>query len=416
MLKLSETSHAINWLRQFSSRDQELALELLDEITLISHSEFSGRLQTLIHGIGQSINGPVGLYVEREIRKWKGMPNRLFKEKRGKPRRAEGNGPKVINPKLGYDQDVGSEGIISQLATELRRGDREKYYVNPGPKQIRNRDIRAFVLVSDFIGSGKRAEDYLTAAWRVASIKSWVSLKLLSFHVAAYSGTQGGIKRLRNHKSKPNVCEVLSCPTIDTVFEGKKATKIKDLCKTYDPDKKYDYEALGFDGTGALIAFAHGAPNNLPKILHKNGRNWHPLFPGRTTANVRSMFGDRPDDHGIISRLNKLKQYGILNSGWLSRNTNDAKSLMLLMVALKSAPRFDDVLSRKTRLTIPEIRAFIDQLEKWEWITDNRRLTNQGQKQVRHARKTKSQKKPLPQTSSVHYYPESLRMPNDASS
>ena len=416
MVKLSETSDAIDWLRQFSPRDQLLASALLDEIVLISRNEFSDRLQTLICGIGQSINGPVGLYVERELKKWHGTPNRLFKEHLGKPRRAEGNGPKVICPTLGYDQDVGSEGIISQLASELRRKDRKKYHVNPGPKQIRDRKIRAFILVSDFIGSGKRAEDYLTAAWRLASIKSWASLKLLSFHVVAYSGTQKGIKRLSNHKSKPNVREVLSCPTIDNVFEMQRATEIEHLCRTYDPDKKHDYEALGFDGTGALLVFAHGAPNNLPKILHKKGRNWHPLFPGRTTGIFRSLFSDRTDDYHIVNRLSKLKESGIIKSGWLSRKTNDAKSLMLLMIALKASPRFDDVLSRKTGLTIPEIGAFIDQLKNWGWINDNRRLTNEGQKQVRHARKTENEKNLSPQTPFVHYYPESLRMPSDASS
>ena len=123
--------------------------------------------------------GLLGLYVEREVKKWNGTPNRLFRENRRKPRRAEGNGPNIMYPKQGYDQEVGSEGIVSQLVTELRRRDRKKYYVNPGPKQIRDRKIRAFILVSDFIGSGKRAEEYLTAAWRLASIKSWVSLKLV---------------------------------------------------------------------------------------------------------------------------------------------------------------------------------------------------------------------------------------------
>ena len=117
-----------------------------------------------------------------------------------------------------------------------------------------------------------------------------------------------------------------------------------------------------------------------------------PCFPDALPQIFRSLFGDRTDDYHIVSRLNKLKESGILKSGWLSRNSIDAKSLMLLMIALKSAPRFDDVLSRKTGLTIPEIRAFIDQLENWGWINSSRQLTNEGQKQVRHARKTQSEK------------------------
>ncbi len=411
MVKLSENSHAINWLAQFSSKDQSLASELLDALTLVSRDKFAEQLRDLIKNVSQSINGPVGLYVEREIKKWNKVPNRLFKESKNKRKRAEGNGPKIIAPKLGYDQEVGSEGIISQLVTELRREDRKKIFINPGPKHIRDNKIRAFILVTDFIGSGKRAEDYLTAAWRIASVKSWVSRKHLSFHITTFSGTQQGIERVSTHKSIPQIYEVLSCPTIASAFEPQKATDIKNLCKKYGPEKKHDDGALGFEGTGGLIAFSHGAPNNLPTILHKKARKWHPLFPGRSTANVRSIFGEQPDNNSLAFRLNKLKQSGITKSGWLARKSNDAKSLILIMAALKSAPRFDDVLSRKTGLTIPEVGSFIDQLEKWKWIGGNRRLTDEGYKQLRHARKSKKSQKELSQPPATHYYPKSLRMP-----
>ncbi|MFQ5534347.1 MAG: hypothetical protein ACE5EM_05945 [Sphingomonadales bacterium] len=411
MVKLSETSHAINWLSQFNSQEQTLASELLDAITLVSRDTFADQLCDLIRNVSQTIDGPVGLYVEREVKKWKRMPNRLFKESKGKVKRAQGNGPKIITPKQGYDQEVGSEGTISQLVTELQRKDRKKFFLNPGPKQIRDNKIRAFVLVTDFIGSGKRADDYLTSAWRVASVKSWTSRNHLSFHVVAFSGTQRGINKIRSHKSKPQIHEVLSCPTIDSAFDYQKAVDIKDLCKKHDPDNKHDDEALGYGGTGGLIAFSHGAPNNLPKILHRKSRKWRPLFTGRSTADVRAIFGEQPDNDDLAARLNRLKQHGITKSGWLTRKTTDARSLILLMATLKSAPRFDDVLSRKTGLTIPEIGSFIDQLKEWNWIDANRRLTDEGYKQLRHARKQRRPQKELPQPTETLYYPKSLRMP-----
>ena len=416
MSTLAGTPHAINWLRQFSSRDRLLASQLLDQIALVPHDSFVERLQTEIHEIGQSIDGTIGLYVEREIKKSKGTPDRLFKESPTKPKRAYGDGPKVIDPKPGQNQDVGSEGIIGQLVTELGRAGRKKYLVNPGPDQIRQHKIRAFVVVTDFIGSGKRTREYLTAAWRIASVKSWISLKLLSFYVVVYAGTEKGIKSVRNHNSRPSVHQVQSCPTITTAFNNKKAKKIAELCKIYDPDNNHDLEALGFNGTGALIAFAHGAPNNLPKILHKKGPHWNPLFPCRTTSNFRSIFGNQSNGVGISARLAKLGERGILESGWLSRNSNDAKARMLLMIELRTPPRDDDALSRQTGLTIPEIREFISQLVEWGWLTKGRRVTNEGRKQIRHAQKPRKEKKSLPQSPPDLYYPESLRMPRDLSS
>lgn len=411
MLKLSEHSEALKWLSQFHPSDQSDASCLLDAITLVSRDEFTDGLSDLVRGISQTIDGPVGLYIEREVRKRKGIPNRLFKESRTKHKRADGNGPKIIQPLRGYAQEVGSEGLVSQLCTELQRADGKKYFVNPGPTQIRKHKIRAFVLVTDFIGSGNRATDYLDAAWKIASVKSWKSLKYITFHVASYSGTPSGIRKVQAHKSNLVVHEVLSCPTIDTAFDSDVADNIKSLCKRFSPVGWADEDALGFDGTGGLIAFAHGAPNNLPQILHKKGVKWHPLFPGRSTSKVRSIFGEEPDEHSIAVRLNKLKENGIANSGWLSRKSKDGRSLILLMVALRNAPRFDDVLSRKTGLTIPEIRSFVGQLENWGWIDHTRRLTEEGYKQLRHARKKKASPKALPNGQTEHYYPKSLRMP-----
>ncbi len=411
MQKFSEHSEAIKWLSQFSASDQSDAIELLDALNLISRDAFADGLSNLVVEVSQTIDGPVGLYIEREVPKQKGVPNRLFKESRTKHKRAYGNGPNIIQPLSEYAQEVGSEGLVGEICTELHRTDRKKFYVNPGPTQIRKQKIRAFVLVTDFIGSGARATDYLNAAWRLGSVKSWASLKYLNFHVVSFSGTASGIGKVQAHNSSPNLHQVLSCPTIDSAFDAEVAQRIKILCRKYSPVGRADEDALGFKGSGGLIAFAHGAPNNLPQILHKEGPGWDPLFPGRSTSKVRSVFGEEPDEHSIAIRLQKLKESGIANSGWLSRKSKDGRSLILLMIALKKAPRFDDVLSRETGLTIPEIKSFVELLESWGWIDDTRRLTGEGFKQIRYARKTRKSPNTIPNEELEYYYPKSLRMP-----
>jgi hypothetical protein len=45
----------------------------------------------LIHARSKQIDGPIALYAEREVKAWREIANRLFKENRSKPRRAFGS-------------------------------------------------------------------------------------------------------------------------------------------------------------------------------------------------------------------------------------------------------------------------------------------------------------------------------------
>ena len=79
-----------SWLRQFEAADQLTACELLDGMTLVSASEFKDRLRRAILDRAARVDGFVGLYAERELRKRKGLPHKLFKETPGRVRRAHG--------------------------------------------------------------------------------------------------------------------------------------------------------------------------------------------------------------------------------------------------------------------------------------------------------------------------------------
>lgn len=302
MVKLSETDAGIAWLKQFDVDDQATAANLIDTMLLVSRDEFFERLRELILERSSQVNGRIGLYAEREIRKNRGILNRLFKENRG---RACGTGPAPVQPTHVYAPQVGSEGLVAWLITDLCREHPHRFLNHPGPDQIRRRKAHAFFLITDFIGSGTRACNYLQAAWRVASVKSWSSLHLLLFEVVAYSATDAGHSALKAHPSHPSVSLVIPCPTIESEFDSLAVDRIRSLCIRYDPIDHKPVEALGFGGAGALIAFAHGCPNNAPRILHKKSTRkstrWKPLFPARVTASTRALFGDRRDDATLTS-------------------------------------------------------------------------------------------------------------------
>jgi len=199
-MEFSQSPPAINWLAQFSADDRPLSIGLLDAMLLVSYPAFVEGIRDLVLEIGECHKGKIGLYAEREIRRHKGIPNRLFRERKVKGSvRAYGAGPKPIEPTRTYNPEVGSEVLVAWIITELCRQHRKKFISHPGPDQIRNHQIRAFFLLTDFIGSGSRAAAYLSAAWRVGSVKSWHSGMLFKSEVIAYSGAELGVSKVRSH-------------------------------------------------------------------------------------------------------------------------------------------------------------------------------------------------------------------------
>src|SRR3546814_19973514 len=116
------------------------------------------------------------------------------------------------------------------------------------------------------IGSGHRVWRYLEAAWRVRSVRSWWSGGFLRFAVLSYAGTDSGEKTVVRHPCQPEVFQVMAAPTIRSAFTQIKAQQLERLCETYDPSIEDEDKAswqfggapLGYDGTGAMLVFAHG--------------------------------------------------------------------------------------------------------------------------------------------------------------
>lgn len=400
------------WLAQFDAADQPLAIELLRAMKLVSRDQFSDRLSQLI--LRRLVDGdePIGVYVERELRKRNGKPHRLFKEVNRKVRRAHGVGPQPVQPTKSYDADVGSEGLVAQLVSELCRQHPTRIFNHPGPDQIRRVGIRRFVLVTDFVGSGSRAATYLEAAWRVKSVRSWWSARAtkgLSFEVLAYAATAAGRLRVERHASQPELHVVTACPTVRTAFSAARQPDVRSLCSRYSPLPPSRGHALGHKAGGALIAFAHGVPNNAPLMLHKKGPDWSPLFPARVTSSTRAAFTDdvsRTDS--IRHHLIAMRQKKLAAADNIAGATPRAAQLLLVLAATARAPRTHEALSRKTGLTILEVDAAMTRALKHGWVDGASRLTDAGYDELKRARKL-SEPEALPTEEPGLYYPTSLR-------
>lgn len=399
------------WLSQFDPAEQPTAQAMLEAMLLVSRDAFAERLQALVRERIDAEPGCVGLYVEREWPARRGVPHRLFKQAKGPPKRAYGKGPDPIKPIRPHDLEVGSEGIVAQLLTEVCRTSKGRAVMQPGPDAIRRKRIRRFVLVTDFIGSGARCCRYLQAAWRVASVRSWWSLRAttgMAFEVVTYSGTAAGIQRIRSHPSAPRVSQVSGCPTVESSFDSGTRREVRELCELRNPDKSFP--ALGFDQTGALIAFAHGAPNNCPACLFKKAGGWAPLFPARVTESSRAAFAVENPVEEVQARLIQMGQRRLAASA-LNAVVASRRALLVVMAALSNPPRTVEAISRKTQLTLLEVQREIAKGVSLGWIDGRNRVTDAGHAELARLRAAPSGAPAAPQVPDTPYYPTSLRAP-----
>lgn len=419
-----ESEEGMAWLRQFALHDQKLAADLLEVFCFVSRDEFATGLRKQILREAERINGPIALYAERELRHRLGVPHRLFKEATGKVKRAYGVGPQPVKPTKAYQPEVGSEGIVAQLITDLCRQFPKRFLNHPGPDKLRETRARAFWVLTDLVGSGKRAYDYLSSAWKVRSVRSWRSGGFLRFGVIAYAMTPLGQSRICRHPCKPLTSCVQPCPTVYSAFGRATAKAYVNLCKRYDPvcpttHTLNDDESLGYGGVGALIAFAHGAPNNSPRIFHKTSRRanaWIPLFPARVTAGLPPTgFGRSLRPETISARLNALGNKALAKSPAVRNASIAVKKRYLVLATLSRGQRGDVIVAIKTGLSTYEVAHVCNELMSFGWIGPRRVLTDAGLGELRHLRRTDGRKQQCADADAkvekLPYYPTSLRAP-----
>lgn len=410
-----ESTHTQAWLSQFDPDSQRFMIAMLKAMRLVSRDMFAEALRARLLQAAEGTSGLVGLYVEREMPPRGGPPSPLFSQSAMRPRRATGLGPRPIEPDERQPGDVGSEGIVAQLVSELCREMPQSFVSHPGPDKIRsqNSPVRKFILVTDLIGSGQRAERYLDAAWNVFSVKSWWSnrrVKGLTFEVVAYAATEVGLDRVRSHRLQPRVRLVAHCPTIETSFNEDVADAIKRVCVKYNP-RAVSANPLGYKGTGALIAFAHGAPNNCPRILHAHSNAWAPLFVRRVTAQARAEFNEKLDPEQIQQRLVDMRHRRLSEGYVWAKAPKGTLETYLVLAALSHRPRRIDVVARRTGLTLLEVETIIRKAETHGWLDSEYRLTDTGQAHLRAAKKKRRRVPSTSNDSTNLYYPSTLRVP-----
>lgn len=433
------------WLSQFAPAEQQAARLLLDRFQLVSYHELS---QQLARGmLTYPASERIAFFVERQIAKrWTRVqgqmrwpeadddgpdrfrvfrystmhlrPLRMYKERlvsrgRGRTKKYTAFGralPPVDSPRSDK-QLVGSEGVVAAIVSKVCEASRGRLTIHPSAEVVRRTKIDRIVVITDFIGSGTRVVNTLESLWRVRSIRSWFSGKFLRFSVFAFSGTKQGVNHVKSHRTRPDVKIMRDCPTIQNSFSGKKREAVETLCVSRSPTDK---NPLGFGEIGALIAFEHTCPNNVPAMFFESSTSrkkpWRALFPNRNTTAVSSFIYSLPVRDRERLALETLQFSAIADAPSFKRSSAVQRAMLLVMAALHRGHRTLDSLATVTSMTLPDIARSID-LAKGSGLLDvAQRLTDQGFALLRKMNATRPIKEP-PNPPKERYYPTSLRVP-----
>lgn len=416
-MTLSQTDFASDWLAQFTEAERPVAARLADAVMLVSGDALLRGLRLLLDEIytdrkeGDQ-NKPMALFAERSVATHNvedtdyGFIRREilpFFPGTGEGR-ASGAGmpPIVIDPD---DQEVGSEGAIANFITGYERLHRKGVLNHPGPDAMRTHRASHIVVVTDFIGSGKRVWEMLEAFWKVATIRSWHSYGFVRFAVVAYSGTEYGLSHVRSHRSKPAVRVVHACPTISTAFVGAAREEVDSLCRAHPHRSRYPY---GFGSAGALIAFAHGMPNNAPPILHSDKGGWIPLFRNRSALGADMHFPAANAD-SLAERARTVLQIRAAEKFLSDPTRRRWVETMLVLTALKDGSRTAASASARTQLPLADVERILVFTRVAHWVTHRNTLTVLGQRELRRLQLRRARTVVLPTEDLPYYYPSQLR-------
>jgi hypothetical protein len=410
---LSSYPTAQAWLAQFtrSAADRAAAEAMLDAMMLLNEEQVSAAIRAQLYRFADGRRGKhrrAALYAEREFTEKAFFQSERTLDARGRAHyRAVGRiGPPAVKPVRGGTR-VGSEGFIASIISTVVETRPDIFMNNPGPDRVRGKTAPAgaLVIVTDFIGSGRRVRGILDAMWAVPTVKSWRSQGHIDVHVVAAAATASGMASLRRHRLRPSVMAEHIAPTLAGTG-WRQEWEWYDLVKDYGPDAGRGASRFGFGNSGALIAFNYRLPNNTPAILHKTEGEWRALYDGAAPNDLRPAFGLRSEAQTVAAAAAAT---GIALAPALS--PADATTVLLLSLMRGRWRRGKEVaLAERTGLPAPTVMEVLRRAVTDGLLRSDGRLTDAGYATVEAGRSTERRRPTIP-TEAEPYYPKQLRAP-----
>ena len=143
MTRFSATSLGAEWLANFTDEaERETAAALIDEVLFVGRNTLVRGLRSLIETIlhdRKDPEKPIALFAERAVPKANNTVLPFFPNAKSGRATGPGIAPIIVNP---ADQEVGSEGPIGNLITDLVRYHGAGLLSHPGPDRMRQDRVR----------------------------------------------------------------------------------------------------------------------------------------------------------------------------------------------------------------------------------------------------------------------------------
>ena len=409
-MPLLDTPQAINWLSQFRERqrDEEFARTLLNSLRLVSHNTFHQELLETITRAVATLASPIPFYCAHDL------PEEAiyFPNQRGCPA-AVGNG-----------REVGSEGVLADVATNWNRSDPKRFLNHPPITTLRKKRCRNIIILDDLSGSGQTIADFICAMLRERHLKSWWSFGWLTFHVVAYAISDEAEElvreALRTHRSNHANTHLRFWysrrPIAGKQLWGDQLrNQIEELCERYGKSGKVRWVyRRGYRESMGTVVFAHGCPNNVPGILWHLSNSWRPLFPNRTVPSVLFPAFDQSGPLlGPSGLLNALEATTLARDPVIDRLTPMGQNMVLVLTALRKKVTAPDRLSLATNLSLRTCDEVIACCLNLGLIDQNRQLTRRGTEELRAVNRLGKLPFEPPAFDGSFYFPKQLRAARD---
>jgi hypothetical protein len=263
------------WLDNFDShRKQRYAYALLGALQYFDRLRIRSALSTLFDKVKSDM---------RAVRfNSRGMPINIFATYADEGGKSGGVLLRSLNQALGGLVRSGAPSRLDAFLKEATAAD----------------ELRAIVVVNDFIGSGQSArreiERLVAQCRRVASSPD--SLRYYYIAVAGFlSVIEHLIEQLADTEKilvdEPLLESDRAFAEASQLFNVGEKIECRRMCEEIGRQLVGDVNKLGYSGSQALVAFEHGIPNNTLPIFWSSGRydgrEWTPLFKRETFVAAR---------------------------------------------------------------------------------------------------------------------------------
>jgi hypothetical protein len=430
------------WREQFKdAADNVLAGKMLKKFKFVSASEFRTDMHThILHAI--PVKAKAAFFIERELQlvrplwQYKKSDGHKVKHKfkgkvavamyqeivtsrgRGLPKRWTASGspvPPVKSP-TNLTQDIGSEGLVATLVSKICKTDPSRFAMHPHTKALHEMNVKYLVVVTDFIGSGSRTKHMLDSLWRVATVRSWKSGGYIEIMVICYSATDLGYEQVKQHPCQPEIKKVRDCPTISASFSPKDRFALTELCNRIPAGVN---NPLGYKDTGALIAFEHSCPNNVPAMFTDTVRSkaavWNALFPRRITDELSKLELVSATHNVYTEALDFLKCGRIAKNAAFHSSSVEQQAMVVLLAAVYRGRRHTHEIVTACGFPMVEVLEAWGRAEAQGLLTKTGRLSISGFTLLENLMVPSPAQPAVAIPENIDYYPSSLREPIVAS-